>query len=68
MPNDLIYVQRSQAEEWNRLLRKIQPTLDTLQSALELKDSIFPIHGQLIPEDGWWGNPEGTPLQIEPVQ
>ena len=54
LPNDLIYVQRSQAEEWNRILRKIQPTLDIIESLLGIKDQVFPINGQLKPIDGWW--------------
>jgi polysaccharide biosynthesis/export protein len=67
LPNDLIYVQRSDAENWNRILRKIQPTLDTIQSLLELKNSVFPIHGEFIPADGWWGIDKADTININPL-
>jgi len=66
-PNDLVYVQISQSEEWNRILQKIQPTLDTIQSLLDLKESIFPIKGKFVPENGWWEMDKGNTININPL-
>jgi len=67
LPNDLIYVQRSDAENWNRILRKIQPTLDTIQTLLDLKESIFPINGKFVPADGWWEINKADTININPL-
>lgn len=58
-PNDLIYVQSSDAERWNQIIRKITPTLNLINKGLDLKEGIFPIRGQFIPTDGWMGKKGG---------
>lgn len=65
-PNDIVYLKPSGLEGWNRIIRAILPTMNALQTTLNLKDSIFPIKGGFIPQGGWKEMPEdATNINIQ---
>lgn len=47
--NDIVYMPKGDISKWNQIVGKIMPTLQLIQTSLDIKENTLPIKGELLP-------------------
>jgi hypothetical protein len=48
-PGDIVYVPRTDLDEWNDIVQKIKPTVETINTMMDIRQKAIPLRGGLLP-------------------